>query len=144
MQVRVKRIDKSLPLPAYKTEGAAGFDLYSRIDAEIPAGESMLLPTNFVIDFPKDFALKVYIRSSAATKRNLTKRNAVAIIDSDYCGDDDELFVFLYNFGKESQFIKKGERVAQAVFTKIEQATFTEVDSMDNENRGGFGTTGTL
>ncbi len=144
MQVRVKRIDTSLPMPEYKTAGAAGFDLYSRIDATIAPGETVMLPTNFVIETPQGFALKLYIRSSSTTKRSLTMRNAVAIIDSDYRGNDDEIHLLIYNFGTEPQKITTGERIAQAVFTKIEQAEFLETDAMDAANRGGFGSTGII
>jgi dUTP pyrophosphatase len=142
MQIKIKRIDTSLPLPAYQTTGAVAFDLYSRIDEIVPAGKTVLLPTNFIIHTPPGYMLLLAARSSLAKKKRLKMANGVGIIDQDYCGDEDELQLLLHNYTDQDVPITRGERLAQGIFVKIEKGEWQEVEQMNILSRGGFGTTG--
>lgn len=140
-KVRLKRIDKTLPIPEYKTKGSIGFDLYSRLDITIHPGQIERVPANVVVETPPGYLLMLASRSSTPTKKGLTKPHGVGIIDQDYSGDSDELLIQLYNFTDQPATIERGERIAQAVFIKADRLTFQEVDKMDNNDRGGFGST---
>lgn len=140
-KVRLKRIDKTLPIPEYKTKGSIGFDLYSRLDMTIQPGQIERVPANVVVETPPGYLLMLASRSSTPTKKGLTKPHGVGIIDQDYSGDSDELLIQLYNFTDQPATIERGERIAQAVFIKADRLTFQEVDKMDNKDRGGFGST---
>lgn len=142
MEIKIKRIDTTLPLPEYKTKGAVAFDLYARLDEVIPAKGLKLIPTNFVIETPEGFMLMLTARSSLAKKKGLMMANSVGIIDQDYCGNNDELGLMLHNFTDTDVKIEKGERLAQGIFVKIEKGNWNEVENMESESRGGFGTTG--
>ena len=142
MKVKIKRIDKSLPLPEYKTGGSVAFDLYSRIDETIEPGEFKMLPSNLMVATPEGYMLMLSARSSSAKKKGLTMRNSVGIIDQDYCGDEDEIHMMVHNFSNQTAQIQKGERIAQATFIKVDIAEFEEVNKMSDNSRGGFGSTG--
>jgi dUTP pyrophosphatase len=142
MQIRIKRIDTSLPLPQYHTGGSAGFDLYSREDASIPAKSLALLPANLIICTPPGYVLILAARSSLAKKKGLQLANGIGVIDSDYCGAEDEIKLLLYNFTDAEVKVEKGERLAQGMFIKVEQGQWEEVNEINNQTRGGFGSTG--
>jgi len=142
MKVKIKRLDKTLPLPVYATNGSVGFDLYARLDTTINPGEIKVIPANVIIEIPNGYALKLYARSSTPKKHGLFLANSVGIIDQDYCGPEDELGLNVYNFRDMPVTIKRGERIGQGVFTKIEKVGWKEVDIIDNKTRGGFGSTG--
>ncbi|PIR05050.1 MAG: dUTP diphosphatase [Candidatus Liptonbacteria bacterium CG11_big_fil_rev_8_21_14_0_20_35_14] len=142
MNIKIKRIDKSLPLPEYKTSGAAAFDLYAREVVIIKPQTITYIPLNVVIEIPKDYCLILAPRSSTH-KKGLMMINSIGIVDNDFCGDEDELKSAYYNFKKDEDIkIEKGDRIAQALIIKKETALWNEVDSMDSKSRGGFGTTG--
>ncbi len=142
MQIKIKRIDKSLPLPEYKTDGAAAFDLYVRNEETIKPHGFVMAPSNFIIKTPPGYMLMLAPRSSSAKKKGLNMRNGVAIIDQDYSGNTDEIHVLIQNLTDEIKIVERGERIAQGIFVKIDKAEWQEVDQMEGENRGGFGTTG--
>ncbi len=142
MQVKIKRIDKTLPLPQYQTSGAVAFDIYSRIDTEIAPKTVVRIPTNLIIAIPKGYMLSVVTRSSTPVKKGLSIPHGMGVIDQDYCGDTDELLYQVYNFTDETVKIERGERIGQAMFLRVDQMDWEEVESMDAKNRGGFGTTG--
>ena len=139
MKVRIKRVDKTLPLPEYYTDGAVAFDMYSRIDTVIPPKSLERLPTNFIIETPKDYMLEIKDRSSTLKKKGLLV--STGYVDNDYCGDSDEILLQVYNLTDGEVKIEKGERIGQGVFIKIEIAGWEEVETMGNDNRGGFGST---
>ena len=142
MKVKIKRFDKSLPLPVYKTAGAAALDLASREEQSIKAGEVAYLSLNIALQVPKDSFVLVAARSSLH-KRGVFLVNGIGIGDSDYCGSDDEYHAAVYNFTKETVVIKKGERVAQMMVLKREKVEWEEHEDFSNQqNRGGFGSTG--
>lgn len=140
-KVRIKRIDKSLPLPEYKTAGAAGFDLAARERVVIPAGGVGYVPLNIAIEPPQGHFLLLAARSSLQ-KKGLTMANGVGIGDADFAGNDDEYRAALHNFTDEDVVVERGERVVQGLFIPLAHAEFLEVDDMGNASRGGFGTTG--
>lgn len=140
MKVKIKRIDKTLPLPEYHTPGAVAFDLYSRIDMEVAPKTIERMPTNIIVAIPQGYVLEIKDRSSALKKKGLLC--TVGYIDQDYCGDTDEILLQVYNITDSTVKIDKGERIGQAVFIKIETAEWEETDKMSDTSRGGFGTTG--
>ena len=145
--VRVERLPHSegLPLPAYETSGSAGMDLRAAVAEETPTilapGARALVPTGLKIALDPGYEAQVRPRSGLALKHGLTCLNSPGTIDSDYRG---EVGVILINHGQEPFVIKRGERIAQLVVAKCEQAAMIEVATLDETARGagGFGSTG--
>lgn len=144
MDIKIKRIDKSLPLPEYKTPGSIAFDMYSREEVKIAPKSLSLLPSNFIIKTPESHGLILSARSSLAKKKGLMLANGVGTIDRDYCGDNDEILISVYNFTDSEVLVEKGERVAQGMFIRIDQGAWQEVEKMEETDRGGFGSTGSF
>lgn len=142
MKVRITRVDKSLPLPKYETEGSVAFDIYVRESAVIPAGGWKALPANLIVETPPGYMMMLAARSSTAYKKGMTMRNGVGIFDQDFCGPEDEMRVMLQNLTDKDITVERGERLGQAIFVKIETAEWEEVENMGNANRGGLGSTG--
>src|SRR3990167_5115073 len=143
MKVKIKRIDKSLPLPTYQTSGSAGFDIYSREDMVIPPREIALIPGNIIVETPQGYMLLVALRSSTPRKKGLIKPHGIGVIDNDYCGEGDEVKVQVYNNTSNVAKVEKGERIAQGIFVKIDKFDWEETDTM-GKTRGGFGSTGNM
>lgn len=141
MRVKIKRTDKSLPLPQYHTAGAAAFDIYSRIDLDILPKTVAKIPTNIIVQTPAGYMLTVVPRSSTPVKKGLLIPHGIGIIDQDYCGPDDEILYQVYNFTDKTVHIDRGERVGQAVFIRIDQMEWEETNNISNISRGGFGST---
>ena len=142
MQVKIHRLQSDIPLPEFATSGSVGFDLSASCDFSIKPGEIALIPTGLVIEVPSGFALILASRSSTPKKKGLTMPHGIGVIDQDYCGRDDEIKLQVKNFSSQEVKIKKGERIAQGIFVKVEQCTFTEIDEVNSETRGGFCSTG--
>lgn len=142
MKVTIARKKTSVPLPAYATAGAVAFDLAASEATVVPPGEVRLISTGLVVEVPKGFLLLVASRSSTPIKRGLMLANGIGVIDQDYCGPDDEVKIQVYNFSKDPVEIKRGERIAQGVFVRMERAEWNETERMSDKNRGGFGSTG--
>jgi len=141
MKVKIKRIDKSLPLPVYETNGAAGFDLLARVETTVKPGEIALIPANIIVETPEDYMLVLASRSSSPKKKGLTMPHGIGILDSDYSGNGDEVMIQVYNFAKQEALVTRGEKIAQGIFVPVSHATWHEIDSMPNKTRGGFGST---
>lgn len=139
MKVKIKRIDKSFPLPEYQTSGAVAFDLYSRIDGTIKPKTLEKLPTNIIVEIPKGYMLQIKDRSSTMKKKGLLV--TTGYIDNDYHGEEDEILLQVYNMTDEDVNIEKGERIGQGAFVRIDIGEWEEVDKMKEESRGGFGST---
>ncbi len=145
--VRVERLPhaEGLPLPTYETAGSAGMDLRAAVAEAEPLtlvpGARALVPTGLKIALDAGFEAQVRPRSGLALKHGITCLNAPGTIDSDYRG---EVGVILINHGAAPFVIKRGERIAQMVIARHEQATMVEVESLDQTARGagGFGSTG--
>ena len=142
MQIKIVRIDKSLPLPKYETSGSVAFDLYSRTDETVKPSELKLLPSNLIIEVPLGHALILAARSSLGRKKGLALRNGIGIIDQDYHGPKDEIGILVYNFSEQTVEVKKGERLAQAMIVPVAKAEWHEVEAIKDNSRGGFGSTG--
>ncbi len=140
MQVKIKRIDKELPLPARHTSGAVAFDFVCRESVTVPPHSVGLIPGNVVVKVPAGYMLFIKERSSTALRKGIFC--SAGIVDQDYCGDNDEIKIQVINFKNEPVTIERAERIAQGIFVKIDQADWEEVDSMGEKDRGGFGTTG--
>lgn len=140
-QIYIHRIDKSLPLPEYKTDGSAGFDLYAREDTTIQSKEIGCIPSNVIIETPKDHVLIIASRSSTPKKKGLTPPHGIGVIDSDYRGPNDEIWIQVYNYTDKEVIIKRGERIAQGLLIPISRAEFIESEVNTNQSRGGFGST---
>jgi len=142
MKVKIQRLDKSIPLPVYETEGSVGFDLLAREDTTIQAGTIKLIPGNVIVECPKNYMLAVASRSSTPRKKGLTMPHGFGVIDKDYCGPKDEIKIQMYNFTEEDVTIHKGDKIAQGLFVRVDTFEFEEVDQIKTESRGGFGSTG--
>lgn len=142
MKINVKRIDKSLNLPEYKTKGAVGFDLTAREGVVFKPSEMKLIPLNLIVKIPKGYGLFLFSRSSVPSKKGLMVANGVGVIDQDYNGEEDELKTLAVNITKKKVVVEKGERICQGVFLKLGIAKFVEVKKMSKNSRGGFGSTG--
>lgn len=143
MNVSIKRIDSSLPLPQYATHGAVGFDIVTRETTVVEPGKIALVPGNVVVKVPEGYMLLIVPRSSMPRKKGLVCPHSIGVIDQDYHGDADELLVQVQNITDAPVTVERGERIAQGIFVKVEQAKWNEVTSHGVESRGGFGSTGT-
>jgi dUTP diphosphatase len=141
LHITIKRIDTSLPLPAYATAGSVGFDLFCREDTEVAPRTLGFIPANVIVQTPPGYMLLLTMRSSTPRRKGLLIPQGIGIIDQDYCGEGDELIVQVYNFRDEAVTVKRGERIAQGIFIPVMRATWNEVDQM-GKARGGFGSTG--
>ena len=141
-EISVQRLDAELPLPRRAHEGDAGVDLYAREDVVLaPGGGRALMPTGIAIAIPLGFAGFVLPRSGLALNNGISVVNAPGLIDSHYRG---ELKVVLINTDASRPYhVHRGDRIAQLVIQRVEEVTWTEVDSLDENNRGGgFGHSG--
>lgn len=131
------------PLPVYATAQSAGMDLRANIDSPLVLQpmERRLVPTGLYIALPPGYEAQVRPRSGLALKHGITVLNAPGTIDADYRG---EVGVLLINLSNEPFVVNDGERIAQMVIARHEQASFVEVDVLDETERGtgGYGHTG--
>jgi len=138
--VKVKSADNLL-IPEYATVGAAGADLKSAEDGVIKPGELKLVKTGLFLEIPDGYEGQVRPRSGLALKFGVTVLNSPGTIDSDYRG---EVGVILINHGNKDFSYKKGDRIAQLVFSKVIKAKFEAHEEINFTQRGagGFGHTG--
>ena len=142
LNVLIKRIDPSVPVPTYAKGGDAGADLVSTKDFTLAPGERVLIPTGISIALPDGFVALVHPRSGLAIKHGVTLVNTPGTIDAGYRG---EIACIMINHDpKESISFSKGDRIAQLVIQKVERANFIEVEDLPGSGRGsgGFGSTG--
>jgi dUTP pyrophosphatase len=147
IEIRVVRLAhaRGLALPAYQSAGAAGMDLLAAVPArrpiELAPGGRALVPTGLILELPEGTEAQVRPRSGLALRHGITVLNSPGTIDSDYRG---EVMVLLANLGEASFSIRRGERIAQLVVQRVEQALLVEVDAAAATGRGagGFGSTG--
>lgn len=142
--IQIKVINKgNQPLPTYATAQSAGMDLRANIDSPITLKpmERRLVPTGLYIALPEGYEAQVRPRSGLALKHGITVLNTPGTVDADYRG---EIMVLLINFSTEAFVINAGERIAQMVIARHEQANFEEVEVLDETERGdgGYGHTG--
>jgi len=144
MQVKVK-FQSSFELPKYETSLSAGMDVRANIETEVELKpmERKLIPTGLFLEIPEGYECQVRPRSGLAFKKGITVLNSPGTIDADYRG---EVGVILVNLSAENVVIEPGERVAQLVFARVEQAEWSVSDNLSQTDRGigGFGSTGNL
>ncbi|MCS7250054.1 MAG: dUTP diphosphatase [candidate division WOR-3 bacterium] len=140
IKVKIKRIS-SIPLPKYQTPDASGLDLYSAEDKVIKKKSFATIRTGIAIEIPKGYEAQVRPRSGLAKNYGIGVLNSPGTIDADYRG---EIMVILFNFSNKNFKIKKGERIAQLVFSPIVKVKWVEVKELkkSKRNEGGFGHTG--
>jgi dUTP pyrophosphatase len=142
--VKFMRVNKKAAKPSYAYSWDAGMDLSSMEDVIIAPGETVVVGTGIAIAIPDGFFGDLRPRSSTATKRFVTLANTPAVIDSGYRG---EILLPLHNMKRyEPVHIEEGERVAQLLILPVAHAYLTEVESLDETERGtrGFGSSGRL
>jgi dUTP pyrophosphatase len=142
MRLKIKRLDPGVGLPEPATAGAAGFDLASAVDVDIPPRSIRLVGTGLVIAVPDGHFLGIFARSSTPLKRGLMVANGVGVVDSDYCGPADEIKIQLLNFTDAPVQVKRGDRLAQGIVLPCPNVQWEEVSEMRVPTRGGFGSTG--
>lgn len=140
MQVKIVNQSKN-PLPEYQTSGSAGMDIQAAENIVILPGDRYAVSTGLFMAIPIGYEVQVRSRSGLAYKHGVVVLNSPGTIDSDYRG---EIKVILINTGTKNFVVEYGDRIAQLVFTKCEQATFNPVQYLDLTDRGsgGFGSTG--
>jgi len=143
VKILIKKTNKEVITPKYKTDGSSGVDLSAFLDKEvvIKPNSSELIPTGLQVAIPEELEIQIRPRSGLAAKESIGVLNSPGTIDSDYRG---ELKIILFNHGKEDFIINNGDRIAQMVLVPIIKMEFEEVDSLPDTVRGqgGFGSTG--
>ena len=142
VQIRVRRLDPELPLPAYAHPGDAGADLHAATEVTLAPGERTLVPTGIAVALPEGYVGLVHPRSGLAARHGISIVNAPGTIDAGYRG---EVQVCLVNTDRTEQFtVHRGDRIAQLVVQRVESAAFVEAESLDDSARGagGYGSTG--
>lgn len=143
MHIRIVNQSKHA-LPAYETRASAGMDLRSNIDAPVVLKplERQLIPTGLFIELPVGFEAQIRPRSGLAIKKGISLVNTPGTIDADYRG---EIKIIVINLSNQEVEIADGERIAQMIISKVEQAEWIEVSQLEETERGagGFGHTGT-
>lgn len=142
ISISIKMLDSDLPVPNYAHPSDAGADLHAREGLVLEPGERALVRTGIALAIPHGYVGLVHPRSGLATKHGITVVNAPGTVDAGYRG---EIMVTLLNTDKAEAFaINRGDRIAQLVIQKVEQAQFIEVESLEETARGagGFGSTG--
>ncbi|HTY71312.1 MAG TPA: dUTP diphosphatase [Actinomycetes bacterium] len=142
VEVLVQRLDPGVPVPAYAHPGDAGADLCTAVDAVLAPGERALLPTGIAIALPAGYAAFVHPRSGLAVRHGVALVNSPGTIDAGYRG---EVKVCVVNLDpREPVVFARGDRIAQLVVQRVEEAGFREVDELPGSVRGsgGFGSTG--
>jgi dUTP pyrophosphatase len=140
--VQLLQLDADLPLPSYAHPGDAGADLMTTVDVTLAPGERASVPTGVAIALPMGYAAFVHPRSGLAARHGVTTLNAPGTIDSGYRG---EIHVILVNTDRTTPVtLQRGDRVAQLVVQRVEQAAFTVASALPDSARGagGHGSTG--
>lgn len=139
--VGIKRFDTSLPLPEYKTAGAAAMDLVARVETEIAPHSVGYVPLNIALELPDGYWALIAARSSLH-KRGLLLANGIGVGDHDYRGDNDEYLAALLNFTDKPVVVERGERIAQLLIQPAIRIDLAEKISFKSADRGGLGSTG--
>ncbi len=145
IKVQIRQLPHAggLPLPRFMSPQAAGADLFAAVDEPITVApmQRTLVPTGIAIALPAGFEAQIRPRSGLAIKNGITLLNSPGTIDADYRG---EIKIILANLGEEPFIIRRGDRIAQMVITRIEQPEWELVEELPDSLRGdgGFGSSG--
>ncbi len=144
VKILIKRLSSKVTMPQYKTIGSSGMDIAAFLDNEIliKPSEKKIIPTGVKLKIPKGYEVQIRPRSGLAANNDITVLNTPGTIDSDYRG---EIKVILFNHGKNIFKVENGLRIAQMVLCPVIEANLSEVEIIDETERGegGFGSTGT-
>ena len=146
MKIKIKKLNDAAQVPRYQTKGAAGFDLHATQDVRLNSGQTALVPTGLSFEIPEGYEMQIRPRSGLSLKSKLRIANSPGTIDSDYTA---EVMIIAENISTtsfpsdEPIIVRKGDRIAQGVIQKVEQAEFFEVEELKETERGeqGFGST---
>ena len=143
VKILVKKFDKNIKLPTYKTSGSSGMDLVAHVKNKIniKPGKTAIIPTGIAVAIPKNYEIQIRPRSGLAAKKGISVLNTPGTVDSDYRG---EIKIILINFSKKSFIVKSGDRIAQMILCPVTKGKFKEVKILPKTMRGkrGFGSTG--
>jgi dUTP pyrophosphatase len=141
VELRVRRLDPTVPLPSYAHPGDAGLDLTAAADVELEPGARAAVPTGLAVAIPAGWVGLVHPRSGLARRQGVTVANAPGTIDAGYRG---EVQVLLVNLGQQPVSLRRGDRVAQLLLQRVGVARVVETGVLDETARGegGFGSTG--
>ena len=143
VKILVKKFDKNIKLPSYKTDGSSGMDLiaYIKNKLTINPGKIAKVPTGIALAIPKNYEVQIRPRSGLAAKKGISVFNTPGTIDSDYRG---EIKIILINLSKKPFIIKSGDRVAQMILCPVVKGKLKVVKNLPNtvRGKGGFGSTG--
>ena len=138
----IKKLQKNIILPEYKTDGSSGMDLMANVEqtVKILPGEKKIISTGIIVAIPEQYEIQIRPRSGLAAKSGISVLNTPGTIDSDYRG---EIKVILINLGKDIFEIKKNDRIAQMIVCPIIKVELEEVESLPEtvRGKGGFGST---
>lgn len=144
VKFRRLRNNRDLPLPKYESEGSSGMDIRACVRQRvlIRPGEIKRIPTGLAVAVPPGYEAQIRPRSGLALHHGIGMVNSPGTIDSDYRG---EIGVIMINWGPETYAVRRGDRIAQMVLSKVFRAEMAEVETLDATSRGkgGFGHTGT-
>jgi len=143
VRILVKKFDKNIKLPTYKTSGSSGMDLMAYIKNKITInpGKTAMIPTGIAFAIPKNYEIQIRPRSGLAAKKGISVLNTPGTVDSDYRG---EIIIILINLSKKSFVVKSGDRVAQMILCPVAKGKLQEVKNLPKtvRGKGGFGSTG--
>ena len=143
VKILVKKFDKNVKLPTYKTSGSSGMDLMAHIKNKktINPGKTLIIPTGIAVTVPKSYEIQIRPRSGLAAKKGISILNTPGTVDSDYRG---EIKIILINFSKKSFIVNSGDRIAQMILCPVAKCKIKEVKNLPRTVRGkeGFGSTG--
>ena len=143
VKILVKKFDKNIKLPAYKTSGSSGMDLVAYIKNKITInpGKTAMIPTGIAVAIPKNYEIQIRPRSGLAAKKGISVLNTPGTVDADYRG---EIKIILINLSKKLFVVKSGDRIAQMILCPVVKGKFKEVRKLPKtiRGKGGFGSTG--
>ena len=143
VRILVKKFDKNIKLPTYKTSGSSGMDLMAYIKNKIiiNPGKTAMIPTGIAVAIPKNYEIQIRPRSGLAAKKGISVLNTPGTVDADYRG---EIKIILINLSKKLFVVKSGDRIAQMILCPIVKGKLKEVKKLPRTMRGkgGFGSTG--
>ena len=143
VKILVKKYNKNIKLPSYKTAGSSGMDLVANLKKKIniAPGKIAIVPTGIAVAIPKNYEIQIRPRSGLAANNGISVLNTPGTIDSDYRG---EIKIILINLSEKKFFIKSGDRIAQMILSPVAKIKLKEVKNLSNtvRGKGGFGSTG--
>ena len=143
VKILIKKFNKNIKLPVYKTSGSSGMDLVAYIKSKINInpGKRAIIPTGIAVAIPKNYEIQIRPRSGLAANKGISVLNTPGTIDSDYRG---EIKIILINLSKKPFVVKSGDRVAQMILCPVTKGKLQEVKILPKtvRGKGGFGSTG--